>query len=495
MIPAPESIALSTFTDQMDEVTRTVALSGHLPQFPLVMALLSGDPRVEGILSSQRARLIIEADRKLDRKLLRSLLVDRGTAICLRLLIDPDTKLVRQVQEFYPYSPHDLARMDKEVPPRRMTIARSWSASSIQIGADPADLFTYRPPQDFTRVGNFMHSAAAAETMSVAPLVFLMGKPAPDFTLNVLDTQGSIRKVSKSDLAGKVVVIVYWSIDDEPCFEELREIRKIVEAGSGGRKAVLVALNVDEEYEDVKALTVRVRQVLADKKVGFDVSGAMVAVDPTGEFGELLPVAALPAFVLLDSKGILQSYYVGSGEDVSATLAKEIETLLAGKSLERPDLDLLRKLDADESRPTFLTEDPGELAKIEELGGEVIRAGGRGRGADQIYVQLSGKGPTDALLAKLVPHLRRLSKITGLHLQNTRITDRGLEPLMGMSNIVSLNLEGTAISDRGLDTLETIRSLRHLILTGTRVSDDGILALKQALPKLHVEKLSSAEQR
>jgi len=178
-----------------------VALSGDRVHFPLVMALLAGDARPDEILFSLGARLIIEPDRNLDGKMLNSLLVDRGTAQNLRLLVDPDTKLVRKIQQFYPFSPSDLARMDKEEPPRRVVIDSSWSASSIQLGAAAADLFSYQPPRDLTRVGNFKRAALLAEAMFYQPLAALLGSPAPDFTLNVVNNTGSSRKVSKSDLA------------------------------------------------------------------------------------------------------------------------------------------------------------------------------------------------------------------------------------------------------------------------------------------------------
>jgi len=197
-------------------------------------------------------------------------------------------------------------------------------------------------------------------------------------------------------------------------------------------------------------------------------------------------VAGLPAIVLLDPEGRVQTSRFGTGAELRGALPGEIERLLAGKSLERPELSARRRLDVDESQPTALTEDPGELRKIEQLGAIVIRAKAARRGTDQIYVQLSDKGPGDELLAKLAPHLRRLSEITGLHLQDTRITDAGLEPLKGMSNIRSMNLTGTAISDRGLDTLQTVSGMKLLIVSGTRVTEAGILALKRALPGLHV---------
>ncbi len=489
-IKAPESITYSTFTHRMDDATRTVALSADQTHFPLVMALLSGSAQAARIPPFSGAGLVVEPDRKLDGKMLHSVLytelVDLDMSASIRLLIDPDTKLVRQIQEFYRYSPQDLAQIDKEEPALRWKIERSWTASSIQTGAAPADLFHYQPPQDYTRVGNFKHVTLLAAAGFDQPLMVRLGKPVPEFTLTVIDNMGSSRKVSRSDLAGKVVVIAYWSIHNQPCFEALREIRKIVQFANAGDRVVLVALNVDEDPEDIKELSNRVRQALAGKKVTLEgAPGCLIAVDPTGAISDLLPVAGLPAVILLDGKGIVQTSHVGTGAELTAALGAEIKTLLAGAPLETPQSKALNRFDGDESRPTLLAEEPGAFKKIEDLGGVVIRAGGEGRTAE-IDIQIGEKVPGDELLAKLVPHLKQIEQITRLQLQNTRVTDAGLEPLKGMSNILSINLEGTSISDRGLDSLKTISSLQYVFAAGTRVTEGGTLALKRARPGLFV---------
>jgi thiol-disulfide isomerase/thioredoxin len=486
VIEAPESIAYSSMTHRMDDATRTVVLPADQPHFPLVMALLSGSAQAARILPYQGA--VVEPDRKLDGKTLHSLLhtamVDVDMSASARLLIDPDTKLIRQIQEFYRYTAEDLARIDNEEPAIRWDVERSWTASSIQTGGAPADLFTYQPPPDFTRVGNFKHASLLATAGFDLPLMLVLGKPLPDFTLTVVDNTGSSRKASKSDLAGKVVVIVCWSIHNESCFEALREIRKIVQRANAGDGIALVALNVDEDPADIKELSARVRRALSDKKVALEgTRGCLIAVDPLGAISDLLPVAGLPAVVLLDTQGVVQTSHAEKGTELTGALSKEIETLLAGKSLETPELKALDSFDADESRPTALIEEPRAFKAIEALGGVVIRAGGEGRTAE-IDIQLDAAENGDELLAKLVPHLKLLEQITCLRLQNTRVTDAGLAPLRGMSNIFSINLEGTAISDRGLDSLKTISRLKYAFLAGTRVTEDGTLALKRARPGL-----------
>jgi hypothetical protein len=496
---APDSIAYSTFTHRMDDSTRTAALSADQMHFPMVMALLSGSAQAARIPPFGGLRVVVEPDRKLNGKMMHSVLhtnfVDVDMSASLRLLIDPDTKLVKQIQEFLRFTSDQLAWIDKEEPAARWYIERSWTASSIQTRDAPAELFTYQPPQDFTQVGNFKHVSLLATAGFDQPLMICLGKPLPDFTLSAVDNTGSIRKVPKSDLAGKIVVIACWSMHDEPSIEDLRSLRQTVQAASANDRVVLVALNIDEDPEDIKELSARVRRALAEKKVALEESrGCLIAVDPTGAVSDLLPVAGRsspatvagpPAVVLLDAKTIVQTSHARTGEELTGKLSKELETLLAGKSLEIPELEALTRIDADEDRPTVLTKEPGVFKKIEELGGVVILAGGEGPTAE-IDIQLGGKEPGDELLARLVPHLKQVEQIRSLQMQNTRITDAGLEPLKGMSNILSINLEGTAISDRGLDLLKTISSLQYVLAARTRVTEDGTLALKRARPGLLV---------
>jgi hypothetical protein len=65
-----------------------------------------------------------------------------------------------------------------------------------------------------------------------------------------------------------------------------------------------------------------------------------VALDPSATIGSAFNVEGIPTLVILDAKGIVQSVRVGydpdAPEELSKTLAKEIDSLLAGKSLVSP---------------------------------------------------------------------------------------------------------------------------------------------------------------
>ena len=67
-----------------------------------------------------------------------------------------------------------------------------------------------------------------------------------------------------------------------------------------------------------------------------------------------------------------------------------------------------------------------------------------------------------------------------LHLERTKITDKGLEQIKGLENLEYLNLYGTEIGDAGLDYLTNLKKLKSLYLWQTKVTDEGVKKLQEA---------------
>lgn len=82
-----------------------------------------------------------------------------------------------------------------------------------------------------------------------------------------------------------------------------------------------------------------------------------------------------------------------------------------------------------------------------------------------------------------VDRIAGLKSLRKLGLGDTLITDAGLQKLSGLTNLERLWLSNTPITDAGLEHLQSIPSLRRLILYGTQITDAGLGHLTK-LPNL-----------
>ncbi|MFV1965423.1 MAG: leucine-rich repeat domain-containing protein [Pirellulaceae bacterium] len=91
------------------------------------------------------------------------------------------------------------------------------------------------------------------------------------------------------------------------------------------------------------------------------------------------------------------------------------------------------------------------------------------------WLDLSFTEATDAGLA----YAAEAVNIRQLSLQETQITDRGLETIGRFGNLEELDLSGTQVTDDGLAYLERLPRLRLLWLTGSRISNAALPRLLQ----------------
>lgn len=157
--------------------------------------------------------------------------------------------------------------------------------------------------------------------------------------------------------------------------------------------------------------------------------------------------------------------------------------------------------------PSARAEDDSAIAALQKVGGKVERDD-KAPEKPVIVVNLGVTQADDAALegvkgfAKIqkltlngtkitdagLDHVKGLGSLQKLYLVDTKIGDAGVEKLKDLKELKVLSLAGTGVTDAGLEHLKGLSNLETLFLHGTKATDEGAKALKEALPKLKIEK-------
>jgi thiol-disulfide isomerase/thioredoxin len=323
--PAPKKFAESTLRGGPLGAIEFGGVAG-LPLVHVLNLVIGDEP--ERLIYDFTPKILAEADQVIEGVSYKVLRLDESDNHDWRFLIDPKSGLLAYVDLVVEgdATKSSIAGGDTHVESLR------WTAGAISTEVPPADAFVFKPSAGFTAVSKLEGAAAPKVVVEAHPLV---GKPAPDFTLDVLDGDKKYRKVSKADLAGKVVLIDFWATWCGPCLKELPDVQKLIEAYSkAGKDVVVVALSIDHhETGDLGEVRPKVETTLKEMKLTLTAEGAnpigLIALDPLGKVAERYEVQAIPFVVLMDAKGIVRAVHVGLTE--REVFAEEIDALLAGK--------------------------------------------------------------------------------------------------------------------------------------------------------------------
>lgn len=140
----------------------------------------------------------------------------------------------------------------------------------------------------------------------------LVGKPAPDFTLDLLD--GDRFQVSQQK--GKVLVLDFWATWCGPCLQAMPVIDKTV-AKFDSQQVMLVAVNMQETADPIRKTLQRLK---LSPHVALDIDGVAAA---------RYQADAIPQTVVIDRDGNIARVFVGSGGNLDEQLTAAIEEQLA----------------------------------------------------------------------------------------------------------------------------------------------------------------------
>jgi thiol-disulfide isomerase/thioredoxin len=266
------------------------------------------------------------------------LLIDMVDGPDLELRLDPATRLLSAIELLI-----DPKQLAAGAPPGQvLSIQRfGWSAGVVTTKVAPDRSFAFKAPAGFSQVESLKDQPGAAPAPQHA-IEEKLGKPAPEYVLTLLDGAGKTKTLTRADLAGKVVLIDFWATWCGPCLMELPEIQKLIEHYADSKKDVMiVALSQDSQPDELAEVRKLVEKTLSDKRIMLSRNPVgWIGLDPSGSVGKVFEVEGYPTLVITDGKGIVQSAHVGynpdAAEPLSKLLAREIDTLLEGKSLVAP---------------------------------------------------------------------------------------------------------------------------------------------------------------
>lgn len=160
----------------------------------------------------------------------------------------------------------------------------------------------------------------AADGSSARPLGTesdMVGKPAPDFTLELLT--GKSFQLSRQK--GKVVVLDFWATWCGPCIQAMPQVDRVVEEFKD-HQVELVAVNLQEAPDKIKKTLERLK---LDPAVALDIDGVVA-----GRYA----ATAIPQTVIVDREGNVARLFVGGGSDFADQLRTALQNVVGEEAAE-----------------------------------------------------------------------------------------------------------------------------------------------------------------
>ncbi len=153
----------------------------------------------------------------------------------------------------------------------------------------------------------------------------LVGKPAPEFSLELLDGD----EFSLSQQRGSIIVLDFWASWCGPCIRAMPIVEGVVEEFRDD-KVRLIAVNLQEDPDSIRAALERMK---LNPAVALDIDGVAAA---------RYSATAIPQTVIIDRKGMVARLFVGGGADFGEQLREALQAVIDEQR---------RGIDADRDAP------------------------------------------------------------------------------------------------------------------------------------------------